>query len=244
MIAAEKPVPSRSGSCSTTGLIDFNGNLLCPPGTGFYPPVCSPILLLLSPERPIATEPHAKDTILFAPVHGDRTAGRLCGRAPDWDRGSGFRTVLQFRWSAPATTPTGAAARTRRLVRWRPVRSLPAAGAPRDRELFQGAAAAKTRHRPRAQCAGARRCHGRLARLRPRGCLHRATGHGRDPPAQDRLRPDPLSAQGRSGRLGGCGKNHPSRREARRDRRHARPERSHFAARAGKIRRQDRRQDF
>ena len=122
----------------------------------------------------------------------------------------------------------------RRLVRRRSVRAVPAAGAasaaPR---IFPGAAAGEARHRAGAQRAGARRRHGGLARLRPRGRLCRAARHGRDPQAQDRLRPDQVSAQGRAGRLGRRRQGHPRHREARRHRRHARPQRPRRDPRAG-----------
>ena len=51
--------------------------------------------------------------------------------------------------------------------------------------------------------------------------------------AQERLRPDQISAQGRSGRLGRRRQGHPRHREARRHRGHARPQRPRRDARAG-----------
>ena len=121
------------------------------------------------------------------------------------------------------------AARRRRLVRRRYSSrrfnsSTPkASGAQADTGgFFQGAAAGEARDRAGAQRTGARRCDGRLACLWSRGCLCRAARHGRDPQAQDRLRPHQISAQGRSGRLGRRGQGHSRHRETRRHRRDAR----------------------
>ena len=126
--------------------------------------------------------------------------------------------------------------RRRRLVRRRFLRAVPAAAAQaRDAGFLQGAGAGQARpqFRAGAQRAGARRRHGRLARLRPRGRLHRAARHGRDPQAPTVVRPDQISAEGRAVRLGGGGQGHSRHRKARRHRRHARPQRPHRDARAG-----------
>ena len=136
-------------------------------------------------------------------------------------------------WSRPAADQQPQ--RRRRLVRRRSVRAVPAtaAGAEAGREFFQGAAAGEARDRAGAQRAGAGRRHGGLARLWPRGRLCRTARHGRDPPAQDRLRPDQVPAQGRAGRLGRRGQGHPRHREAGRHRRDARARRPPADPRAG-----------
>ena len=150
------------------------------------------------------------------------------------DRGAGLGAVLQFRRAAAAAAAAAQRRHWRRLVRRRPVRAVPAAaGAEARRKLFQGAAAGEARNRAGPQCARARRRHGGLARLWPGGCLCRSARHGRDPQAQDRLRPDQISAQGRSGRLGRRGERHPRHGKARRHRRHARTRRPPADAGAG-----------
>ena len=137
--------------------------------------------------------------------------------------------------------------RRRRLVRRRLLCPLPAAGAQaRDAGFLQGAAArqARSEFHSRAQRDGARRRHGRLARLRSRRRLCRAARHGRDPQAPRDLRPDQVSAEGRAVRLGGGGQGHSGDRKARRHCRDARHQRPRADARScgGKIR-QGRRQE-
>src|SRR6476646_344002 len=114
--------------------------------------------------------------------------------------------ILQFRRAADTV-----ATAQQRIRRWwvvwrrciRPVSTAdpaPASTEASDSQadsggFFQGAAIPEARDRGGAQRAGARRCDGRLARLRPRGCLFRTAGNGRDPQAQDRLRAHQVSAQ-------------------------------------------------
>ena len=146
-------------------------------------------------------------------------------------------------FGAPPTAAAAdsAAARRWRLVRKRHLRAVPAAGAAARgsaRGFFQGAGAGEARHRGGAQHPGARRRHGGLAGLRPRGRLFRTARHGHHPQAQDRLRPDQVSAQGRSRRLGRRRQGHPRHREAGRHCRHARPQRPRFDARTC-VRRQE-----
>src|SRR5258706_12384692 len=160
--------------------------------------------------RSIATGPHVETEVLYPRIHRKRPVDRAGRRdsASDRYRRPGLRPVLQFwqfRWTAATATP-----RRRWLVRRRLFRTIPtantgaasaeASGAPADAGgFFEGAAAREARDRAGAQPAGARRCDGRLARLRARGRLFRTAGNGRDPQAQDRLRPDQIPTQGRSG---------------------------------------------
>ena len=110
----------------------------------------------------------------------------------------------------------------RRRVRARPAAAT--AGAPRG--LFARARARQARHRGRAERAGARRCDGRLAGLRPRGCIGGNAGAWRDPQAQDGLRPVEISAQGRAVGLDRRGEGNSGERKSGCHRRDARPSRS------------------
>src|ERR1700730_8413965 len=114
-------------------------------------PACGliPLLYWLAP-RFIATELHARAKIFFPGVHRDRPLDRAGGRgcAAGRARRTGIRAVLQFRRLATASASATAAPvwRRRRLVRGRPVHTLPAAaaaGTEAGGELFQGAAAGK-----------------------------------------------------------------------------------------------------
>ena len=194
-------------------------------------PACGPIPLLYLRLTIDCDRAGCRSQNLFARVHRDRPAGRAggCDRAADRDRGTRLGAIFQFRRlrrsaAAPAPPQRGGGG-------WfggdffAPFQQQqqPASAAP---GFFPRAAAGQARHRSRAQRAGARRRHGRLARLWPGRRLHRAARYGRDPQAQDRVRPDQVSAEGRARRLGRRRQGHPRDREARRHRRHARPQRS------------------
>ena len=173
--------------------------------------------------------------VLFPGVHRKRPADRAggCGRAAGRDRRTGVGAVLQFRRTAPAGAPPRAAAAAGSAA------TCSRHSSSRRRSGSQNFSRAPPPDKrdptivPGAQRAGARRRHGGLARLRPRGCLFRTAGHGRDPQAQDRLRPDQISAQGRAGRLGRRGQGHSRHREAGRHRRHARAQRPRRDPRTG-----------
>src|SRR3984957_25132 len=122
-------------------------------------------------------EAHAKSEVLFPGFYRERPTDRVggCGGAAGRDRRTGIGAVFQFpflRRTAPASTRAAATWRRiwrrRRLAGRRSVRAIPAAGAETRgaRGFFARAVAGAARDRAGAQCAGARRRHGGLARLR------------------------------------------------------------------------------
>ena len=145
--------------------------------------------------------------VLFARVHRDRPADRAGGRdrAIGRDRRAGVRAVLQFRRlrrSAAAAARNAVAAAGSAAISSRHFSSSSSPSRRRVQDFSKAPPPEKRDDRAGAQRAGARRRHGRLARLRPRGRLCRTARHGRDPQAQDRLRPDQISAQGRARPIG------------------------------------------
>src|ERR1700733_3449501 len=89
-------------------------------------PACGPIPLLWWPEFHFAIRAHAKAEILSGRVDrtwpADRAGDSIAGRR----HRAGIGAVFQFRWAAAAAA---AIAQRRRMVRRRPVRAVPAAGA-------------------------------------------------------------------------------------------------------------------
>ena len=134
-------------------------------------PACGLIPLVWRlPERPIATEPHAKDKILFPGVHRDRPADRRWpSRSRCWSGSLAPASAQFFNFGGPprpqaAPPPPGG----RAPGGWfggdlfAPFQQQ----APKPvREFFQGTTAGKARDHTGSQRAGARRRHGGLARL-------------------------------------------------------------------------------